>query len=53
MPVLERGDARIYYEEFGSGYPVMVFAPGSWQSSIDAWHRSLWDPTVGLHRSSA
>jgi pimeloyl-ACP methyl ester carboxylesterase len=26
----------------------MVFAPGSWLSSIEAWHRSGWDPTVEL-----
>ena len=48
MPTFHRGEASIYYEEFGSGFPIMVFAPGSWQSSIDAWHRSRWDPTVEL-----
>ena len=28
MPSFEHGDATIYYEEFGSGYPVLLFAPG-------------------------
>jgi pimeloyl-ACP methyl ester carboxylesterase len=48
MPFLQRGDASIYYEEYGSGYPVLVLAPGSLSSTIDAWHRSPWDPTVEL-----
>jgi pimeloyl-ACP methyl ester carboxylesterase len=37
MPFLERGDAVIYYEEHGSGYPLLLFAPGSLQSSIGQW----------------
>jgi pimeloyl-ACP methyl ester carboxylesterase len=48
MPTLKRGEVSIHYEEFGSGYPIMSFAPGSWQSSIDLWHRAPWDPTVEL-----
>lgn len=48
MPFLQRGDASLYYEEYGSGYPVLLLSPGSLQSTIDAWHRSPWDPTVEL-----
>jgi len=48
MPFLQRGDASIYYEEYGSGYPILLFSPGSLQSTIDAWHRAPWDPTVEL-----
>jgi pimeloyl-ACP methyl ester carboxylesterase len=48
MPILERGDASIYYEEYGDGFPVLLFAAGSLQSTIDAWHRGRWDPTKEL-----
>ena len=48
MPTLEVGEVSIYYEEYGAGYPVFLGAPGSLQSTIDAWHRSPWDPTVEL-----
>jgi pimeloyl-ACP methyl ester carboxylesterase len=50
MPFLERYGASIYYEEFGSGYPVMLFAPGSFQAAIDWWHKEdpAFDPTVFL-----
>jgi len=50
MPFLERYGASIYYEDSGSGYPVLLFAPGSFQSSIDWWHGEYGDtdPTVYL-----
>jgi pimeloyl-ACP methyl ester carboxylesterase len=49
MPFLKRGDVSIHYEEFGSGYPVMLFAPGSLDSTIDAWRDlAAFDPTVEL-----
>lgn len=48
MPFLTRDDATIYYEEYGSGYPLLLLSPGSLLSTIDAWHRSPWDPTVEL-----
>jgi pimeloyl-ACP methyl ester carboxylesterase len=48
MPFVQRGDASLYYEEYGSGYPILLFSPGSLQSTIDAWHRAKWDPTVEL-----
>ena len=50
MPYLERYGASIYYEDSGSGFPVLLFAPGSFQSSIDWWHGEYGetDPTVYL-----
>ena len=38
MPVLKRDDAEIYFEEYGSGYPVLLFAPGGMRSRIEMWH---------------
>jgi pimeloyl-ACP methyl ester carboxylesterase len=46
MPVLKRDDAEIYFEEFGSGYPVLLFAPGGMRSRIEMWH----DPADGPPR---
>jgi pimeloyl-ACP methyl ester carboxylesterase len=46
MPVFERGDVSLHYEEYGSGYPVLLFAPGGMRSAIDWWHRSPFDPTT-------
>jgi pimeloyl-ACP methyl ester carboxylesterase len=45
MPVFERAGVSLYYEEFGAGYPLLLFAPGGMRSSIDFWHRSPFDPT--------
>ncbi len=45
MPVFERDRVSIYYEEFGAGYPILLFAPGGMRSAIEFWHRSPIDPT--------
>jgi pimeloyl-ACP methyl ester carboxylesterase len=46
MPSFEHGDASIYYEEYGAGYPLLLFAPGGMRSAIKFWHASAFDPTV-------
>jgi len=46
MPLFERAGVSLYYEEFGSGHPLLLFAPGGMRSAIDFWHRSPFDPTV-------
>jgi pimeloyl-ACP methyl ester carboxylesterase len=46
MPVLTRDDAEIYYEEYGSGFPILLFAPGGLRSRLELWHR----PDTGLSR---
>lgn len=38
MPILKRDDAEIHYEEVGSGYPVVLFAPGGMRSAAAMWH---------------
>lgn len=48
MALYERAGVSLYYEEFGSGYPLFLFAPGGMKSAIDFWHRSPFDPTVEL-----
>src|ERR1700720_1550471 len=48
MGIFKRGDVSLYFEEFGSGYPILLFAPGGMRSSIEFWHKSPFDPTVEL-----
>ncbi len=38
MPVLRREDAEIYYEEYGQGFPILLFAPGGMRSRSEMWH---------------
>jgi pimeloyl-ACP methyl ester carboxylesterase len=45
MPIMKIADGEIYYEEFGQGFPVLCFAPGSLRSHIDYWHCSPKDPS--------
>jgi pimeloyl-ACP methyl ester carboxylesterase len=45
MPIFERAGVTLYYEEFGSGYPLLLFAPGGMRSAIGFWHNAPSDPT--------
>jgi pimeloyl-ACP methyl ester carboxylesterase len=40
MPILHRPDAQIYYEVHGSGFPLLLFAPGGLASRIALWRES-------------
>lgn len=51
MPVFERGDTRIRWWEVGSGYPVLLFAPGGMRSAADIWGTSPFDPRDALSES--
>lgn len=46
MPVFHRDGASIWYDVHGSGYPVLLFAPGGLRSRDDMWH----SPTDGPRR---
>ena len=37
MPTIKNGDATIYYEEHGKGFPILTFAPAGLQSTIEVW----------------
>ncbi len=37
MPYCKRDDANLYFEEYGSGFPVLLFSPGSVWASIEKW----------------
>jgi hypothetical protein len=48
VPTFERDEATIYYEEYGEGFPVLLFAPGGMRSAIPFWDNSPWNPIVEL-----
>jgi pimeloyl-ACP methyl ester carboxylesterase len=49
MPELVRPDgARIHYEVFGSGYPLLLIAPGGVSSQIGFWERSAINPITAF-----
>lgn len=41
MPSFQHRGATIYYEEFGSGFPVLTFAPAGLQSTIAVWGQPM------------
>jgi pimeloyl-ACP methyl ester carboxylesterase len=44
MPTIQRDDATIYYEERGSGPPLLLLAPGGLNSTVDFWGRMPLNP---------
>src|SRR4029077_19772345 len=44
MPTYQRGDASIYFEEHGSGFPLLLLSPGGLNSTIDFWSRMPFNP---------
>ena len=44
MPVFTRPGAEIYYEVHGSGYPLLIFAPGGLRSELAFWRHSPSNP---------
>lgn len=52
MPSYERatetGIVSLYYEETGSGYPVLLIAPGGMRSTLAAWSNAPWNPIKQL-----
>src|SRR5688572_22089863 len=44
MTILEREDSLIYYEERGTGLPMLLLAPGGMHSEIGRWSRQAFDP---------
>ena len=40
MPSFEHRGARIHYEEFGRGYPILTFAPAGLASTIAGWSQA-------------
>lgn len=44
MPIFQRGEATIHYDERGEGFPLLALAPGGMRSTIDFWQHAAIDP---------
>ncbi len=48
MPSFNYAGASIYYEEYGSGHPLLLLAPGGIRSKITTWRFVPFDPRTVL-----
>lgn len=48
MPTIQYDGVRLYYEEYGAGFPLLLFAPGGMRSAIEFWGHSAWNPIEQL-----
>jgi pimeloyl-ACP methyl ester carboxylesterase len=51
MPTYDHDGASIYYEEYGSGFPMLLIAPGGMKSTIGFWESTPWNPIEQLRDS--
>lgn len=45
MPTFKRPDAELHYEVHGTGFPVLLYAPGGLKSVLANWKASPADPS--------
>ncbi len=50
VPMFDNGDAHLYYEEHGEGFPILLIAPGGMRSALSYWRNTPWDPIEQLAR---
>ena len=46
MPIFKRPEAELYYEVYGSGHPLLLFAPGGLKSQLQYWRFSPANPNA-------
>ncbi|MBQ30028.1 MAG: alpha/beta hydrolase [Acidimicrobiaceae bacterium] len=44
MASFEYGNTEIHFDEYGSGFPVLLIAPGGMQSAASFWESTPWNP---------
>src|SRR5260370_34618099 len=48
MATFTRDGATIYYEEHGSGFPLLLLSPGGLNSTVDFWERMPLNPIAAF-----
>jgi pimeloyl-ACP methyl ester carboxylesterase len=48
MPLFTRGDVKLYYEEHGKGFPLLLIAPGGMRSAVSFWEKTPWNAITQL-----
>ncbi len=48
MAFFEHGDTKLYYEDHGEGFPVLLIAPGGMRSAVSFWEGTPWNPITHL-----
>jgi pimeloyl-ACP methyl ester carboxylesterase len=48
MAFFERDRIKLYYEEHGDGFPVLLFAPGGPRSAVSFWEDGPFNPITEL-----
>lgn len=50
MSTVDIGDVTLHYEITGTGFPILLFAPGGMRSAISFWAQGPWNPIETLSK---
>jgi pimeloyl-ACP methyl ester carboxylesterase len=48
MPIFTRGETKLYYEDHGKGFPLLLIAPGGMRSAVSFWEKTPWNVITQL-----
>ena len=48
MPFFERDNVKLHYETHGTGFPVLLIAPGGMRSAVSYWETTPWNAITHL-----
>jgi|TARA_B110000438_G_scaffold234092_1_gene230390 pimeloyl-ACP methyl ester carboxylesterase len=48
MASFQTNDAEIHYDEYGTGFPILLIAPGGMKSEASFWNSTPWNPISQL-----
>ena len=50
MAKFQSGDLELHYDEYGTGFPVLLIAPGGMKSEASFWASTPWNPIEQLSK---
>jgi fermentation-respiration switch protein FrsA (DUF1100 family) len=53
VPYVDRGEARIWYTEQGTGFPMLTLAPGGMRSGVSLWEAAAINPLTAQYKMIA
>ncbi len=51
VPYVDNGEARIWYTEQGTGFPMLTLAPGGMRSGVSLWEVAAINPLTRVCRA--
>ena len=51
MASFQTNNAEIHYDDYGTGFPILLIAPGGMKSEASFWNSTPWNPISQLSKN--